>query len=713
LKLRALRVFGLVFVVIAVICGFTIRLMNYQITDGAAYRKDANKTTVESIPIVAPRGEILDRYGTVLATNTVGYSILLERTTFPTAKSGKENSTILEITDIMTSNGQQWIDSLPISTTAPYSFNQNSDADIKALKTRLTDNKLVSDKLSAALTADSAMNLLKKLYKIPASYTQAQARTVIGVRYGMDVKGFGISSPYTFAKNVSLDSINQMLERSIPGIEETEQYSRIYPDGTIAPQVIGNVRTIHADQYKKMNADIAKQNADAAKDSPTIQKYALDAIIGQNGLESSQEKYLRGINGTESIEINSTGTITGKTTIDDAKPGNNVVTTLDASLQKVLQQSLADAIAKVHSESQGDLAKGADCKAGSAVVENIKTGEILAMASCPSYDNSTFWQNYTAISNTPGYPLNNKALQAYRPGSSYKPCVAVSALMNGIITKDTTITCNNVFDTYAPSYIGYDDDQYLGNISVVEAIEKSSNVFFNTLGDRLNKKGSTLLEQTAKALGLGQPTGIELPEDTGAISGPTYAKAKGLTWYAADPAQSGIGQSYNMYTPLQLANYIGTIVNGGKRTQVHIVKDVKSYDNTKTILENQPKIVSDLKIPDDIVNTVKVGMNKVTSGDGGTAEAAFANFSLPVGGKTGTSQVDMIVDGNKLQVHNGLFLCFAPYADPQIVVAVVIENCAWGNQAADVATNVLNYLYLNNPDYSSSTLPISGSQLIK
>jgi penicillin-binding protein 2 len=691
LKLRVFRVSILLVLVIVVIGCFTLRLMRFQITDGASYRLDAARTKIESIPVAAPRGEILDRNGVVLATNSVGYSVILERTAFPSAKSGKENDTILELTNIMSANSVQWADTLPISKTQPYSFNKGSDADVKGLKTMLN----IKDKQQ--FNAEIAMNLLKKNYAIPDGYSQSQLRTIIGVRYEMDVRGFSVTNVFNFAKNVDINVINEISERSIPGIDISEQYTRTYPEGTVAPQVIGNVGPMNADQYKKL-----KQ---------LKPKYSMDAIIGQMGIESSMEKYLRGVAGKEDVDINAQGTITGKSMTVTPKPGDNVVLTIDSGLQKVVQQSLQDTIAGIVAKAKGNIPNGATCKAGTAVVLNVKTGEVLAMASYPGYDNSTYYQDYASISSNTGNPLLNRAVQStYRPGSTYKPCVATSALMNGVVTKNSIIECNGSLTVNG--LLLHDDASY-GPISIVKAIGVSSNVFFYTLAMRLDGGvGSTKLEQTAKALGFGQKTGIELPvEAQGVVSGPTEKKANGQIWEGlADAAQSGIGQLDNLYTPIQLANYVGTIVNGGKRYQVHIVKQVKSYDNSVNVIDNKPKVVSDLKIPADFVNTIKQGMYEVTKD--GTAAQIFGNYPLQVGGKTGTSQVPLKVNGVTYKAWNGLFLCFAPYNNPQIVIAVAIENAHWGADAAPVAQSALDYLFLNKPDYAGSPLPTQGNQLL-
>lgn len=675
---------------IAVIACFTLRLMRYQITDGASYRADANKTDVESVPITAPRGEILDRYGRVLATNTVGYSVILEKAAFPQDDKTK-NETILELTNILSKNNVTWGDTLPISRTRPYSFNANSDKDITALRTLLKlDEK-------AKLSADQAMDMLNKRYKINPNFSKDEMRTIIGVRYEMEIRGFSYTNYFDLADNVTLDIINQISERSIPGITITEQYSRTYPDGSVAPQVIGTVGPIDADEYKQMKKD---------KNST----YQLSDIIGKNGIESTMESELRGKSGKEQIEFNNSGNLTGKSVLSQYQPGNNVELTIDSDLQHVIEQELPQAIANVVAGSHGDPAQGAICNSGAAVVINVKTGEVLAMVSYPSYDNNTYRSNYAQISNTPGNPLINRPISGtYRPGSTYKPCVATSGLMNGVITGTSTIDCNGSFTKYSGlGYNGHDDGSW-GPLSVVEALGYSSNVFFDTVGDRLNLTNKHLLETTAKSLGLGQKTGIELTsEHAGSISGPTYAASAGLNWNPADGVQSAIGQMYNQYTLLQLADYIGGVVNGGTRYQAHIVKSVKSYDNSKTISEPQPKVVSgDFKIPDNVVNLVKQGMLKVTE-ETGTASQTFANYPLKIGGKTGTSQVPK--DG--LNYHNGLFVSFAPFNDPQIAVAVVLEYAYWGADTAPIAKTVYDYMFLDNPNNANVTAPSPYEQLL-
>lgn len=693
MKLPRSRIFLLLGLTVVLMAVFTLRLMRIQITDGASYRQTTDKMTLQSVDIVAPRGEILDRFGRVLATNTVGYSVIIEKAGFG-GDVDKENATILALIDIFQKNGVSWDDSLPISASTPWSFG-NPD-DVKKLRTFFeTIDKTIAKKatrlkqlkVDETATAPQMMERMITRYKIAKTYTPQQARTIAGVRYQMEIKGFSISNTYTIAKNVTLDTITQIEERSLPGTEIGELSTRSYPDGTIAPQVIGNVSPLFADDYKKLKG-----------------KYALDDVIGKGGVEGTMENYLRGTNGKETVEINKQGVITGRTVTTAPKPGGNVVLTIDSDLQQLLQASLPEAIARVRSDAKGDPKNGATAASGAAVVLNVKTGEVLAMASYPSYDLNNYTQNYKALSTDPLQPLFNRCIQGtFRPGSAFKPCTATAGLMNGVITPSETIDCEGAFTTYAAqNYIGRDDDAW-GRINIIKALAVSSNVFFNTVADRMYKDGVySKFEETAKALGLGQKTGIELPgEAAGAVSGPTYAKAKDYQWYPADAAQSGIGQLYNNYTPLQLAAYIGGIVNGGTRYQVHVVKSVLSNDNSKVVVDNEPKAINDIKIPDLVMQTVKQGMKSVVDNGEGTANSVFAGFNFPLGlgGKTGTAQVA----AKGVQYYNGVFVSFAPFDNPEIAVAIVVEHGHNGYQTATVARDVYNYYFVHDQSYTTAT----------
>lgn len=713
--IRNARMYVLYGLIVAILACFSFRLMRYQITQGASFRSQAEKTTIQSTEVVAPRGEILDRYGRVLATNTVGYSVTLQKEAWPSSTS-VQNTDILKITDILTQDGETWTDTLPISPTNPWAFS-GTDSDIKTLrkfmeqtvdsipvststnKVTLTEKQKAKYAADEKATAEEIMNRLIKRYKVTGHYTAAQIRTIVGVRYQMDQAGFSYNYTYTFAKDVSLNTVNRLSENSmnIPGILITQDYTRSYTSDSFAPYIVGTVSPIYADEYN---------NTQNPSKSLKNQGYSMDDIIGRSGVESSMENYLRGTNGTQNVLINKAKEIIGTETVKAAKPGDNVILTIDENLQQIVEDELPVVLSQVRAASGGSSLLGADADAGAAVVLNVKTGEILAMASYPTYTRTQYAQDYSSLIKDSTHPLLNRTIQGtYRPGSTYKPVTAIAGLMSGVITPTETIYTQSYWTKYGSHMY---DDTANSSKTVISALAASSNYFFYTVADRLYTSGQlSKLENTAKSLGLGEKTGVELPgELTGEISGPTDTKARGGTWHPADAAQSGIGQLNNLYTPLQLAQYVGGIANGGTYFKSHVVQSVKSYDNLQTVVNNTPQqATSSYKLSASVVDIVKQGMLQVTEGNDGTANTVFKSFPITVAGKTGTAQTH-----NKNN-YNGVFISFAPYSDPELAVAVVIENGHNGYQTAPVARSAYNYYFVDNQQWTTDPLPSVSSPL--
>lgn len=702
-KIKPIRMILLMVLTLAIFAGFSLRLMNWQITQGSYFRNQADQTSVAGITITAPRGDILDRYGRILATNSVQYSVQMIRPAFTGKNASNLNTTVLTLIHNFQATGQSWSDTLPIGN-APYGFMSDAGAatarkflenTVDALPTdhsKWTQKQKAAYAADEAATADQVMTILQKRYKVSGDIGSQDVRNVIGVRYEMEVEGFATNNPFTIASNVSLDLINRIGEQSLPGIYISPTYTRSYVDGTAAPQILGTVGPIQAsDDYKKKLKS---------------KGYKLNDLIGHGGIEQTQEDSLRGVDGKANLILNSQGVVVGETVIQAAKPGSNVQLTIDSGLQKTLSASLASTIAMVVGQSGGSAAKGAQCDSGAAVAISVKTGEVLGMASYPSYDVSTYSQNVAALNKDSTHPLLNRAIQGtYRPGSTFKPVTAVAGLMYNAITPTSTINCTGVFDKYSNSgYTGHEDgNAYYGQINVVRALAKSSNVFFDTVADRLNIANSKYVENTAKSLGLGVKTGIELTgEQQGVVSGPS-AKSP---WYPADACQSGIGQLLNQYTPLQLSSYVATLVNGGTHYQPHIVLDVRSHDNTTLVSETAAKADTSFQIPADALATVKQGLGEVTD-DGGTAGTVFSDLPIKSGGKTGTAEIN-----TSRTLFTGVYIGFVPFDDPQVAIAVVLDKSDWGYHSGYVAADAMRYLFLHTPDESASPLPTAAGHLI-
>ena len=359
-------------------------------------------------------------------------------------------------------------------------------------------------------------------------------------------------------------------------------------------------------------------------------------------------------------------------------------------MQMIAENSLAENIMQIRAESNPDKPlTGEDASAGALVVEDIDSGEILAMASYPTYNLETFSDDYSAISADPTSPFLNRALNGrYAPGSTFKIGVAVAALSEGTITKDTVINAEGVYTYYADSnftprcWINLLYGGKHGPIKVVEAIQESCNCFFYEVGRLLTIE---TMNEYCKHYGLGQSTGIELTESTGILAGPDYRAEHGLgQWSPGDTVTAAIGQSDNLFTPVQIGNYISTILNKGSRYSVHLLREVKNYKGD-TVFEQKPSVADEIEISDEILETVKEGMRGVM--DNGSAASVFKDYEVSIGGKTGTAQVYLD------RSDNGIMVAFAPFDSPKIVVTSVIEQASGGTEAGYCIKDVFDFYF--------------------
>ena len=322
---------------------------------------------------------------------------------------------------------------------------------------------------------------------------------------------------------------------------------------------------------------------------------------------------------------------------------------------------------------------------------DVATGQPLAIANYPTFDLQTLFQseeNYKAVSEADNQPLFNRALLGqYSPGSTFKPCTAIAGLTEGIITTGTEIECTGTFrkyeDTgYAPKCWIASSGTTHGSDNVTEAIRDSCNIFFYTVGDSLP---IDTLARYAAAFGLGEHTGIELPESTGQMATEAVKKKlENTNWYVGDSLQAAIGQSYSLFTPLQLAEYCATIANGGTRHSASILKSVRSYDGSELIYENQAEVLSTVETSDYNWAAVQKGMYLVANDPAGSAYETFGSYGVKVAAKTGTAQL-----GDN-QVNNAIFICYAPYDNPKVAVAVVVEHGSAGASIASIARGFLD-----------------------
>ena len=342
------------------------------------------------------------------------------------------------------------------------------------------------------------------------------------------------------------------------------------------------------------------------------------------------------------------------------------------------------------------------------MVVDVRTGEPLAIASWPTYDVSHIIENYDELMATPNAPLFNRALMgAYAPGSTFKPCVAMAALTDTSIefNTETRIKCEGVFTKYAAE--GYAPECWIwnamapehythGNDNVTEAIRDSCNYFFYSVGHDL---GVTVMGEYAHKFGLGVPTGIELVETVGNMSSEaTHRNFVDDDWHIGDTMQAAIGQSDSIFSPLQLAEYCATVANSGTRYSASILKAVRSYDYSEKIFERRPEVLSRVESPEYNWAAVHKGMYLVLhdwSYNAPNAEV-WVDCAWEVAGKTGTAQ-----KGEKI-TNDGIFMCYAPYDDPEVAIVIVVERGGSGASTQFMARQIMD-AYINIKSYKDTS----------
>jgi len=648
------------------------RLFSLQILHGAEYKEKAENRLVRAYPIKAPRGEMLDRFGRPMVTNRMGYYVQIQDVN---SDDSALNKTIYNLIKIFESDGIEYFNDFPVKGM-PYAFNfSSSDDPEKAIADWKKEQKL--DDFN---TVDAVVDYYYEKYDIAENYSQVDALKIIGVRYTMQTKNFSVMNPYNFANDINMETVQKIKENSfaLGGVSVEIEPVREYVNGNMAAHILGRTGIIYKEEYEELKS----------------KGYGMNDIIGKDGLEKVLERYLKGTDGYKRVEQTKSGSVSQMLNIKPAETENYAILTIDSELQKVTEDSLAKNIEATRED------RGIDCFSGAAVAVEIDTGEVLAMASLPNYDPAEYTKNYTKLFNDSRNPLLNRALGgAYTPGSTFKPLTSIAALEEELITPSTKIADLGIYKYYAPSYqptclIWKNTGETHGTINVSEAIGVSCNYFFYEVGRQL---GIGKLSNYAKAFGLGQKTGIELAEADGIVASEEFRESRGMEWYPGDTLQAAIGQSDNMFTPAQLASYVSTIINKGTRYSLHLVKDVRSYKTGEIVYQNEPTVISKYEISDETLAAVKDGMRRVT--EDGTAKAVFENFEIPVGGKTGTAEVNRGSD-------TVLFVGFAPYENPKIAVAVVLEHGATSRYAAQVARDMFEY-YLGLSDVSDEISPMN------
>lgn len=623
-------------------------------------------TTTETVS--AARGEITDRYGNVLVTNKTEYVVTLDVEAM--GDEADQVAVVQRLIEICTEQGIEWTDSeFPVSEdNGSYEFTTENPYQVTYDDGTTATTRLgqVVEEEGWGTTSTSASRLvsnMKKFFQLDdTDLTETEVRQILGVLYSCYLRKDEIVwTYYYFAEDVDIDFISVVKEEDLAGvnIEATtvRQYNTDY-----AAVLLGQTGSISAEMWETLQDE----------------GYDMDDTIGLSGIEAAFEEYLQGTDGTLLKTYDSSGNLVSEEYTEEPAAGYNTTTTLDIGLQAAVEEALAELTDEINDGAGGS----------AAVVIDVNSGEVLAMASYPTYSAATYLEDYNDLLEDERNPLYNRALLGtYAPGSTYKICTAVAIANYGIASPSNTVSCTGSL-TYGDTTFRCWNRSGHGTENMQDAVRDSCNVYFYTYGAALGIDAQT---EMAQAYGLGVSTGIELSESTGVNAGPAYSESLGATWYAGDVLSAAIGQSDNQFTPLQLANYIATFANGGTHYYAHLLKNVKSSDNSTIICEYadvvEDPVMNEVTISDATYEAITAGMGEVIAADDITDFDALYEQGIEVACKTGTAQL------GSTGLYNGLFVSFAPIDDPQIAICTVVEKASSGASTAAITAAIMEYYF--------------------
>ncbi len=665
-----LRVVICTVLLVVIFAGFAVRLFDWQIIHGEEYKELSAASTAHTVESDTTRGEIFDVDGNPLAVNKTAYNVVLNKNYVSDDK--QLNTIIIDLINTLSQCGEDYLDELPISVQdGSFVFDEGSQGDVEYI-----ESPVMLDR--EGLSADEIVAGLAERYHADAIADPFTRRSVVSVRYNMEKKGFSYEQVYVFADEVSSDAVAVVSERTqtVPAVEIRTVNERVIKNGTLIPHILGVVGKLNEEEYK--------ENKDKG--------YSLDDTIGKFGIEAAMESYLRGTAGEKTIVADADGNIISEEETVKSKPGDSIYLTINSDIQEVAAYTLEQNITEaqrlgIEEQRQAKAANakrqskyGEDCIAGAAVMLDVRDNSVICAASYPNYDISKYYDpDYSSyLFRNETIPMFNRAFEgAFAPGSTFKPCVATAALQEKVITPDTEINCDGVYDYYKDDVVrclGVHGDQVLES-----AMAHSCNCYFAEVGRRI---GITTMYMYAEKLGLGSKTGLEVYESPGFLAG-----RDSTTWFEGNTVQAAIGQSDNTFTPVQLATYVSTIANNGVRYRTHLVREIKNYERDETVLYNDPKkpeIVAETGVSQDNIDLVKEAMYAVTQTDSMLRMAG--SYPIKMGCKTGTAE-------NAGSDHN-VFICFAPYDKPEVALCVLFEHGAHSYLPQQAACDILDaYFY--------------------
>ena len=664
-RITRFRAVWLLVIVATILSLFAIKLYSMQVTD-ADINGDNTTTYILRTRVRAARGDLLDTNGNKLVTNRASYDLHINH--YVILQASNTNARLLELAKTCQALGISYADNFPVTFEKPFTY--TLDQQSSAWKGYFQKFLVNRDNMDSDITAPLLIQELRKSYRIPAEWSDEDARLVIGLRYELTLRNGVTNLPtYVLLEDASEEVLTTILALDVPGMtveaSAVREYSTQY-----AAHILGYIGAMSAQQWEYYK---------------TVDGYAMDALVGQSGLEKAFESYLHGVDGIRIDKVTKDGVVVESYYEVEPQPGNNVEVSVDLMLQMAAEDTLAQVME--NAREQGRAAEG-----GAVVAIDVKTGQVLVCGSYPTYDLSTYFEDYQQLVSTDYSPLLNRALMSsYAPGSTYKVSMLVAAGNAGVVDRYDTVT--DLRSYKIPEYskgVACNNHKSYGtdNLDAMEALMGSCNYFFCEMATRLT---IGQIDATAKSLGLGELTGVELAESAGYRSNEeTLMKLQNRKWSMFEQLQVGIGQSVNAFTPIQLASYASALANAGVRYKATFLSRVVSSDYRSLITQNQAQVLSSLAISQEAQYMYVEGMKLVASSPYGTAYSTFKNYPISVAAKTGSAQHGG--DGPL----NGAFICFAPADNPQIAIAVFGEKIGGGSYLAPVAKAILDaYFGLN------------------
>lgn len=569
-----------------------------------------------------------------------------------------------------------------ISTTAP--------------RGRILDRngvELVTNRSSLTVTANSDVadntfecQVLANLIGMPAA----------SVRRNIQNTSEGAQSMRVVATDVSRRVVAFIEERPylFDGVTVEERAVRLYPQGSLAAHVLGYVGTITSEQL-----DASSSSDEGAVD------YQSGDTVGQAGIEYQYESVLQGVRGEQNVYVDADGNVLEYANSIDPQAGSDVQLTIDATIQKAAEDSLSSTI----TELQQSLTS--DCKCGSVLCMDVTNGDIIAMASMPTYSPNTFVggisaTDWEAMSGEEAKnPLLNRAVSGQYPSAStIKPLTALAALDAGLATPQSSYVCTGYWTGFGKDYGQYCwNHNGHGTMTVQTGITYSCDVVFYEIGKAFYQADSEGMQETYRAWGLGSKEGIDLPSElAGRVPDKdwkwnyfTWASDDARTWQGGDNTNLAIGQGDLLVTPLQMACVYAAIANGGTCYKPHLLMSVLSQGGTGSVINHKTEKLRTVDVNQDYLSLIKAGLHGVIYEESSAQASHFTNMNEEVAGKTGTAEIANATEPT------GWFIAYAPADNPKYVVASCIENGGFGSSSAMyVVRDVLGAIY-NEPDTST------------